>query len=71
MWEMQYYLQLGKWDFQMYWRCIVCCKVGKNLLSISQYIEQGNKVEFEAPKCWLESFDSNKLIVEVVQKGRS
>jgi hypothetical protein len=25
-------------------------------------------VEFETPKCWLKSFDSNKVIVEVVKK---
>jgi hypothetical protein len=27
------------------------------------------KVEFEATKCWLKSSNSNKVIVEVVQKG--
>jgi hypothetical protein len=27
-------------------------------------------VEFEITKCWLKSFDSNKVIAEVVQKGR-
>jgi hypothetical protein len=27
-------------------------------------------VEFEATKCRLKSYDSNKLIVEVIQEGR-
>jgi hypothetical protein len=27
-------------------------------------------VQFVATKCWLKSYDSNKVIVEVIQKGR-
>ncbi len=27
-------------------------------------------MEFKATKCWLKSFDSNKVIIEVVQEGR-
>jgi plastocyanin domain-containing protein len=27
-------------------------------------------MEFEATKCWLKTFDSNKVIVEVIQKRR-
>ncbi len=38
---------------------------------ISQLIEQGFKVEFEAIKCWLKFFYSNKVIVEVIKEGRS
>jgi hypothetical protein len=34
-------------------------KLAKNLLSINQLIEQSFKVEFEATKCWLKSYDLN------------
>jgi len=44
--------------------------LAKNLLSINQLTKQGFMVEFETTKCWLKSFDSNKVIVEVVQEGR-
>jgi hypothetical protein len=27
-------------------------------------------VEFEGTKCWLKSFDSNKVIVKAIKKGR-
>jgi hypothetical protein len=27
-------------------------------------------MEFKATKCWLKSFDSNKVIIEVVQERR-
>jgi hypothetical protein len=27
-------------------------------------------VEFEAIKCWLKSFNSNKVIVEAIQEGK-
>jgi hypothetical protein len=27
-------------------------------------------VEFEATKCWLKSFNSNKVIVEAIQEGK-
>jgi hypothetical protein len=45
-------------------------KLVKNLLLINQLIEQSFKVEFEATKYWLAFFDSNKVIIEVVQEGR-
>jgi hypothetical protein len=55
----------------MYWKCdIYIPKLAKNLLSINQLTKQGFMVEFETTKCWLKSFDSNKVIVEVLQKGR-
>jgi hypothetical protein len=41
-------------------------KLTNNLLSINQLIEQDFMMEFETTKCWLKSFDLNKLIVEVV-----
>jgi hypothetical protein len=44
--------------------------LAKNLLSISQLKKQGFKVEFETTKCWLKSYDSNKVIVEVIQERR-
>jgi hypothetical protein len=30
MWERHYCLQLVKWVFQVYWRCVICSKVGKD-----------------------------------------
>ncbi len=45
-------------------------KLAKNLLSINQFKEQGFKVEFETTKCWLKSFDSNKVIAKVIQERR-
>jgi hypothetical protein len=44
-------------------------KLAKNLLLINQLIEQSFKVEFEATNYWLAFFDSNKVIIEVVQEG--
>ncbi len=43
MWEMHYCFQLTKWDFQMYWRCVVCFKVDKEFV-IDQSI---NKIKFQ------------------------
>jgi len=40
------------------------------LLLISQLIKLGFKVEIEGTKCWLKYFDSNKVIVKVIKKGR-
>jgi hypothetical protein len=34
-------------------------KLAKKSLSTNQLIEQGFKVEFEATKCWLKSYDLN------------
>ncbi len=34
-------------------------KLAKTLLSITELIEQGFKVEFETTKCWLKSYDLN------------
>ncbi len=45
-------------------------KLTKNLLSITQLIKQSLKVEFEATKCQSKSFDSTKVIIEIVQEGR-
>jgi hypothetical protein len=41
-------------------------KLAKNMLSVSQLIEQGFKVEFDATKCLLKSFDSNKTFGKIV-----
>jgi len=41
-------------------------KWAKNLLSISQLIKLGFKVEFKGTKCWLKSFDSNKVIAKAI-----
>jgi hypothetical protein len=45
-------------------------KLAKNLLLINQLIEQSFKIEFEATKYWLAFFNSNKVIIKVVQEGR-
>jgi hypothetical protein len=45
-------------------------KLAKQLLLISQLIKQFFKVKFEVTKCWLKSFDFNKMIVKVVQERR-
>ncbi len=45
-------------------------KLAKNLLLINRLIEQSFKVKFEATKYWLTFFDSNKVIIEVIQKGK-
>ncbi len=41
-------------------------KLTKNLLSISQLTKQSFKVKFKATNCWLKSFHSKKMVVEVV-----
>ncbi len=43
-------------------------KLAKQLLLISQLIEQFFKVKFEGTKCWLKSFDLNKMIAKVFKK---
>jgi hypothetical protein len=40
-------------------------KLAKNLLLFSQLIEYNFKVEFDATKCWLKYFYSNKMIGEI------
>jgi hypothetical protein len=45
-------------------------KLANNLLSTNELIEQGFKVEFEATKCWLKSYGSNKVIVKTILKRR-
>ncbi len=45
-------------------------KLANNLLLVNWLIEQGFKVEFETTKCWLKSFNSNKVITKVIQEGR-
>jgi hypothetical protein len=41
-------------------------KLAKYMLLVSQLIKQGFKVEFEATKCLLNSFDSNKAFGKIV-----
>jgi hypothetical protein len=43
-------------------------KLANNILSINELIEQSLKVEFEATKCWLNSYGSNKVIVKTILK---
>jgi len=40
--------------------------LAKYMLLVSQLIKQGFKVEFEATKCLLNSFDSNKAFGKIV-----
>jgi hypothetical protein len=42
-------------------------KFVKNMLSISQLIEQVFNVEFETNQFWLKCFNSNKVVVEAIQ----
>jgi hypothetical protein len=41
-------------------------KFVKNMLSISQLIEQIFNVEFETNQLWLKSSNSNKVVVEAI-----
>jgi hypothetical protein len=43
-------------------------KLANNWQSINQLTYKGFKVEFEATKCWLKSFNSNKVIVKTIQE---
>jgi hypothetical protein len=43
-------------------------KLAIYLLSINELIQQGSKVEFEATKCWLKSYGSNKVILSYFKK---
>ncbi len=52
----------------MYWRCVICFKVDKKFVTSQSLTKQYFKVEFEATKCWLKSFNSNKVIVEAIQE---
>jgi hypothetical protein len=45
-------------------------KLAKIWQSINQLTKIGFKVEFKATKCWLKSFNSNKVIVKTIQEGR-
>ncbi len=45
-------------------------KLAKNCELINQLTKRGFKVDFEATKCWLKSFNSNKVIVKAIQEGR-
>jgi hypothetical protein len=45
-------------------------KLTKQLLWISQSIGQIFKMKFEATKCWLKSFDFNKMIIKVSEERR-
>jgi len=70
MWEMHYYFQFAKWISKCIGKILYVSNLAKKMLSINQLIEQGFKVEFEAIKCWLKFYDSNKVIVEVIKEGR-
>jgi hypothetical protein len=45
-------------------------KLAKNCQSINQLTKKGFKVEFENTKCWLKSFNSNKVIIKAIQEER-
>ncbi len=57
---------LPNWISKFIGDVLYVSKLVKNLLLTSQLIKQNFKMEFETIKCWLKSFDSNKVIIIVV-----
>ncbi len=61
MWDMHHCFQLARWDFQVYWRCVECSKVSKDYVIDSLVHRTRLQNGIEATKCWLKTFDSNKV----------
>jgi hypothetical protein len=65
MWEMHIVFNLPNEISKCIGDVLYVPKLAKNLFSLIQLIEYSFKVEFDATKCWLKYFYSNKMIGEI------